>query len=407
MGFKRSKSTYSNKSITMTLQTFYAIITGVIGACWGSFLNVAFYREANRISLSHPPSHCPNCKKEIPFFYNIPILGWFFTGGKCFNCRGPVSPHYPAIELLVAAVFVGCQLIVGAPLPACLLGALVTLYALGAIFDHRHFIIPDVTLNGALLLAFALIVAAPGAVLPGAPNNLDSKIMLLLGGLAGISLLFIIKSVGQMFLCRTEEFGGRMIIDKDGIKSIYPNGEEFVTKWTDFSYSKVIPRGNVKVLREHPAPLVAVETAYALQDQVGSGGQPVGPPDLAEYGESGESSVIIYDEEVRVDGRNIDLSKGIEISADGLYMCRSAMGVGDIRLMASLGMLAGVNWGLLEMLFFASCTGTAHGLYLRRKDRRLPFGPHLMIATAYVIASRYKVVPQVRDLLIHLNHAIH
>jgi len=65
--------------------------------------------------------------------------------------------------------------------------------------------------------------------------------MLLLGGLAGISILFIIKSVGQMFLCRTEKFGGRMIIDKDGIKSTYPNGEEFVTKWPDFLHSKVIP----------------------------------------------------------------------------------------------------------------------------------------------------------------------
>jgi len=388
----------------MTLQTFYTIITGAIGACWGSFLNAAFYRESNRVSLSHPPSHCPNCKKEIPFCYNIPILGWVFTGGKCFNCRGPVSLHYPAIELLAAAVFVGCQFIVGAPLPACLLGALITLYALGAIFDHRHFILPDVTLNGALPLAFALIVAAPGAVFPGAPNNLGSKIMLLLGGLAGISILFIIKSVGQMFLCRTEEFGGRMIIDKDGIKSTYPNGEEFVTKWPDFLHSKVIPRGNVKVVSEQPASLVAVETAHALQDQVGDGGQPDGPPDLAEYG---EDSVVIYDEEVKVDGRKIDLSKGIEIRADRLHLCRSAMGAGDIRLMASLGMLVGVNWGLLEMLFFASCTGTAHGLYLRRKDRRLPFGPHLMIAAAYVIASRYKAVPQVRDLLIHLNHALH
>jgi len=26
----------------MTLQTFYTIITGAIGACWGSFLNAAF-----------------------------------------------------------------------------------------------------------------------------------------------------------------------------------------------------------------------------------------------------------------------------------------------------------------------------------------------------------------------------
>jgi len=392
----------------MTPQTLYTIIAGLIGACWGSFLNVAFYREANHISLSQPPSHCPNCKKDIPFYFNVPILGWVFTGGKCFSCKKPVSLHYPAIEFLVSVVFVACLAAVSTPLPACLLGALITLYALGAIFDHQHFIIPDVTLNGTLLLAIALIVAAPGTVFPGISTGLGSKALLLAGGLAGVILLLVIKNVGELFLRRTEEFGGRMIIDESGIKSIYPNGEKFVTNWQDFLYSKVLPKGNVKVLSAAPASLVAIESACALQDRVVDSGSIPWPSNLSSnLTEYSDDSVIIYDESVAINGQKVDLSKGVEIHADSLYICRNGMGIGDIRLMASLGILIGANFGLLEMLFVASCTGTAHGLYLRRKDRRLPFGPHLMVATAYVIASRYKVVPQVHDLLIHLNHAIH
>jgi prepilin signal peptidase PulO-like enzyme (type II secretory pathway) len=275
---------------------------------------------------------------------------------------------------------------------------------LGAIFDHQHFIIPDVTLNGTLLLAIALIVAAPGTVFPGISTGLRSKALLLAGGLAGVILLVVIKNVGELFLRRTEEFGGRMIIDESGIKSIYPNGEKFVTNWQDFLYSKVLPKGNVKVLSAAPASLVAIETACALQDRVVDGGSIAWPSNLTEYS---DDSVIIYDESVAINGQKVDLSKGVEIHADSLCICRNGMGIGDIRLMASLGILIGANFGLLDMLFVASCTGTAHGLHLRRKDRRLPFGPHLMVATAYVIASRYKVVPQVHDLLIHLNHAIH
>ena len=69
------------------------------------------------------------------------------------------------------------------------------------------------------------------------------------------------------------------------------------------------------------------------------------------------------------------------------------MGLGDVLLAPSLGILLGFNIGLFEMFLLASMTGTAHGLYLKRNDRRLPFGPHLMGATAYVILSRYHLAP--------------
>ncbi len=383
----------------MTAQVSNTILTGTLGACWGSFLNSAYYREENHLSLSSPPSHCPNCKNRIPPCLNVPVLGWAFTGGKCFNCKKPVSLHYPATELLVALTFIGCLAITSLPFAACCLGALVTLCILGAIFDHRHFIIPNVTIIGAMLFTAALVIGCPQVLNPNVKNDSTARVMLLGGGAGMMLLLLVIKHAGELFFRRIEKFGGKMIINEKGVKSIHPNGEEFFTAWDDFCYSKVVPRGGVKVFkaRSLSAENIPSEPAERRDDAMIAVADGCAPVEMA------NDDIIVRDEEVIVLGKKADLSQGVELGAEQLYICRSVMGMGDIKLSASLGALIGLNAGLVEMLFFACCTGTVHGLYLRRKDRRLPFAPHLMLATAYVIASRHGIVPHVRTLLYALG----
>ena len=46
----------------------------VIGAIVGSFLNVVIHRLPRDLSIVNPPSHCPSCKYQIPWYLNIPIL---------------------------------------------------------------------------------------------------------------------------------------------------------------------------------------------------------------------------------------------------------------------------------------------------------------------------------------------
>ena len=58
------------------------IVFFVIGACVGSFYNVVVYRMPRGISLINPPSHCPLCKKRIPLYLNLPIVGWLILRGK-------------------------------------------------------------------------------------------------------------------------------------------------------------------------------------------------------------------------------------------------------------------------------------------------------------------------------------
>ena len=372
----------------MTAQAYNTILTGTLGACWGSFLNSAYYREENHLPLSTPPSHCPHCKKSIPLYLNVPVIGWALTGGKCFRCKKPVSLRYPIVEFIVAMTFIGCLAVAGKPFVACCLGALVTLYILGAVFDHKHFLIPNVTLIGALAGAAALVTACPRVVYPGISNDAHARMMMLGGGAGMMILLLAIKHAGEIFLRRTEKFGGRMIINNKGIKSVGPNGEEFFTAWPDFCYSRIVPKGNVKASKA-ATPGRGIEPGQD-DSRDPAGGDPM---------ELKDGDLVICDGKVVLCGEQLDLEKGVELEADKLRICRNAMGMGDIRLSASLGALVGLNAGLVEMLFFAACTGTIHGFYLCRKDLRLPFAPHLMAGTAYVIASRYGAVPPILTLL--------
>jgi len=48
-----------------------SIISIILGAMIGSFLNVCIYRLPKEESIIWPRSHCPTCKKTIKFYDNI------------------------------------------------------------------------------------------------------------------------------------------------------------------------------------------------------------------------------------------------------------------------------------------------------------------------------------------------
>lgn len=91
---------------------FIMIWLFIFGAVIGSFLNVCIHRFPKHEKLGDQlrsllgPSHCPQCKAGIRVLDKIPILGWFFVGGKCRNCQCRISPRYPFIELLNGLLWV-------------------------------------------------------------------------------------------------------------------------------------------------------------------------------------------------------------------------------------------------------------------------------------------------------------
>lgn len=79
---------------------YWLIVFFVFGACVGSFYNVIVYRMPRGISLINPPSHCPLCKKRIPLYLNLPIIGWIILRGKTACCHKPLNIIYPIGEAL-------------------------------------------------------------------------------------------------------------------------------------------------------------------------------------------------------------------------------------------------------------------------------------------------------------------
>jgi len=152
---------------------FVLTATGFLGAVLGSFLNVCVYRIPRGLSVVSPPSACPSCGERIAPYDNVPVLAWLWLGGKCRRCRSAISPRYPVVEALTAAVFVLLGWRYGFHLE--LIPALYFAAAMIAVtlidFDAR--IIPDaITLPGIPLGILAALVtpvtvpsAAIGAVL--------------------------------------------------------------------------------------------------------------------------------------------------------------------------------------------------------------------------------------------------
>lgn len=93
----------------MELEQFYLVcvyvMTGLIGLCVGSFLNVVIYRLPNNMSLSKPASHCTTCDYQLKWYDNIPVLSYIILGGKCRKCGERISPRYISVEILNAALW--------------------------------------------------------------------------------------------------------------------------------------------------------------------------------------------------------------------------------------------------------------------------------------------------------------
>ena len=88
---------------------FNFIFLFIIGVCIGSFINVIAYRLPNNISIL-PRSYCTNCKSQIRWFDNIPILSWILLSGKCRSCNKEINYLYPFVELVTGIIFIFCYL---------------------------------------------------------------------------------------------------------------------------------------------------------------------------------------------------------------------------------------------------------------------------------------------------------
>ncbi|HEY2142504.1 MAG TPA: prepilin peptidase [Solirubrobacteraceae bacterium] len=125
---------------------------GVLGAIVGSFLNVVAYRLPRHESLITPASHCPKCDTPVKPYDNVPILSWLLLRGRCRGCSEAISPRYPFVEALTAALCVGAVLAHDSAAGVVLSVVLILLLVPVAMIDLEYRIIPNrITALGAIL----------------------------------------------------------------------------------------------------------------------------------------------------------------------------------------------------------------------------------------------------------------
>ncbi len=126
----------------------------IFGACIGSFLNVCIYRIPEGKSIIFPSSFCPQCKNNIPFYCNIPILSYLFLRGQCKFCKNPISIRYPLIEALTGIFAILLFLKFGLTITFGFWFVFISVLITISFIDFDHQIIPDViSLPGILVFA--------------------------------------------------------------------------------------------------------------------------------------------------------------------------------------------------------------------------------------------------------------
>jgi len=128
------------------MELFIALLFGLV---IGSFLNVVILRLPQGISVSTPRSHCPQCKRLISWYDNVPILSYIILGGRCRRCKKKFSARYPFIEAITGLVSVLLFLKFGLTVSWGIYLAFSSAMIVLAFIDLDHRILPDViTLNG-------------------------------------------------------------------------------------------------------------------------------------------------------------------------------------------------------------------------------------------------------------------
>ncbi len=354
------------------LSLFLTVTAAVLGACVGSFLNVVIYRLPREDCQVHKPnrSFCPHCKKQIPWYLNIPVLAWVYLLGKCQNCKQPISWRYPAIEALTAVLFLWVWVQFGSQTTwptAIAYWVLISLFISATFIDLEHMIIPNVlTIGGAAagIIATALVPTLMGSEFLG--RHFHAVGWSIFGAFIGYGLLWGVISVGKlMFGRRSIQFEGQQdwtLSEHEGEPNpILEIGEDEKIPWHDIFFRDSdrlrFTKGEIVIDHDESHPF--------------------------------EELVFCFDHFL-IDDRRIDIEsvKHLHGNASSVVMSREAMGFGDAKFEACVGAFLG--WKAVPFSLFAGsllgcavwllgkCTG-------KEPAKQLPFGPYLaMGAVVYL-----------------------
>jgi leader peptidase (prepilin peptidase)/N-methyltransferase len=367
-------------------QTFWDIVPAgmwiaasfAFGCVVGSFLNVCIHRIPRGESIVSPPSHCPHCGYSIPWYLNIPLVTWLWLGGKCANCKAPISIRYFLVELLTGIAFAVCWIDFSNLSPGHVSPALPLVYFLllsgliaATFIDIEHLIVPDVFTFGGMAAGLICSFLVPQLQITSRLSRLTSHgaglLASFIGMAVGAGLIYAVVRLGKIFLGRQKiklPPASRIIFTETCVKlpdAEYPYEELFYRK-TD-------------AIELHGQRVEIIDRCYI------------------------ETAVRLTADRLQIGSDTFDPEKvpWLEAASDRIVLPREAMGFGDVTFMAALGAFLG--WPAVIFSFVMSCfVGSFVGctlILLNRKDwaSRIPYVPYLAGGALIWIFGGYKWLP--------------
>lgn len=333
----------------------FAALAFVLGSVIGSFLNVCIYRMPLGMSVNQPRrSFCPQCKKSIAWYRNLPLLSWLLLGGRCAMCATKIPFRYWFVELLTALGFLWIwgefqwQLAVA-------YWVFVSLLIVATFIDFDHFIIPDEITIGGTVAGVALSLVFPQ--LMGAESALASGASSLIGAATGFGLLWSVVELGK------KAFGKKRLT--------FDAPAEFA--WTRYGDDAELKLGTEtiqwsEIFSRESDQLLARCTTVEID------GKPM----------PAENLTFFYNRLV-ASGKETALDQIVTIRAttSEVVIPREAMGFGDVKFIAAIGAFLGWK-AVLFTILSASVLGAGFGvlaiLFGRREwSAKIPFGPYLSL----------------------------
>lgn len=185
--------------LTMTELLLVMIPVFLVGASFGSFVNVCIARWPLDLSVVSPRSRCPRCERPITWYENIPLLSWLILRGRCAGCALPISLQYPLVEVLVGGLWAAAFYYLGFTLEAVRVATFATLLFGIAVTDAKHYLIPDgFTVSGLILVMLFAIVN----MFLDEPSHFVTPWPAILGACVGAGAITIIGWLAEVIIER-------------------------------------------------------------------------------------------------------------------------------------------------------------------------------------------------------------
>jgi len=368
-----------------------------MGACVGSFLNVVVWRLPRGESLSHPPSHCPNCNEKLRWYDNIPVIGWLKLRGKCRFCKEPISPQYPIVEAITGGLFAFYYVMffitqtgpcstpprmlafnLDWPIYFLYMATVAALLA-ASLIDAKLFMIPLGICYFIAFIGFAVHAIVDTSGMPGSVITTSTCSAMAIGG--GVGLLISLLLLKLKILPLSFPNGEVLEIDREFIQQEIDEakaaGKE-VPEMPPLLSSGQVRMEICKEMLFLIPPMIGSVIAAALVargDAIGHAWdramtcEPFAAFAGALFGALIGAFVVWI---VRILGT--------------MVFGRVAMGLGDAHLMFGVGAVLGAG-GATVAFFLAPFFGIIFALYrwLTGKGHEMPYGPYLSMATCFVM----------------------